>query len=85
VDRRVFITEDGSQRLYELRSGVGAYGIEANESEYAVLDLVSDNDGISMSAVLKVFLKSNRPNVDHWKSTFEAASRSGYIIFQSDE
>ena len=80
MDRKVFITEDGDQRIYELRSGVGPYSIEANESEYVVLDFVAIHDGISMSEVSKVFLKSR--NMEHWARIFEDAKRSGYITFQ---
>ena len=85
MDRKVYITEDGRQRIYELRSGVGSYGIDANESEYVVLDFVADNDGIPMLEILKVFLKSKIKNIDALTSTFNAAERSGYITFQSDE
>ena len=85
MDRQVFLTEDGDQRLYELKSGSGHYGIESNESEYAVLSLVSGNDGIYMGEVLKIFLKSKFSNMDHWKRVFDDAHRAGYITFQSDK
>ena len=83
MDRKVFITEDGDQRIYELRSGEGAFGVMANESEYVVLDFVATHDGILMSEVLKVFQNSRYKNMDHWIPVFDAVERSGYITFQN--
>ena len=85
MDRKVFITEEGDQRLYELRSGTGRDSKEANESEYVVLSLVTTNDGISMSEIYSILMSSKRPDPEYWNNVFEAARRDKYLVFQDCE
>ena len=85
MDRKVFITEEGDQRLYELRSGTGRDSKEANESEYVALSLVTTNDGISMSEIYSILMSSKRPDPEYWNNVFEAARRDKYLVFQDCE
>ena len=85
MDRKVFITEEGDQRLYELRSGTGRDSKEANESEYVALSLVTTNDGISMSEIYSILMGSKRPDPEYWNNVFEAARRDKYLVFQDCE
>jgi hypothetical protein len=82
--RRAFITEGGDQRLYELKSGVGSSGVMENESEYTVLSLVSENDGLSMQDISTYFIRASRGrrggrNLDYWIAVFDRAVRDNYI------
>jgi len=82
MDRQVFITEEGDQRLYELRSGTGRDSKEANESEYVVLSLVTTNDGTYMSEIYSILMRSKKPDLEYWNNVFEAARRDNYLVFQ---
>ena len=85
MDRKVFITEEGDQRLYELRSGVGRDSKEANESEYVVLSLVSTDDGQPMSKIYPILMRSKKPDPEYWGHVFESARRDKYLVFQDCE
>ena len=85
MDRKVFITAEGDQRLYELRSGTGRDGKVANESEYVVLSLVATDDGQPMSRIYSILMRSKRPDPEYWNNVFEAARRDKYLVFQDCE